>query len=151
MITNLKEIKLFTGNANKPLAEKIAKKLGVRLGDMELNTFSDGEINCNIKESVRGRDVFLMQSTAQPVNDSLMELLIMIDAMQRASAGRVTAVMPYFGYARQDRKARARDPITAKLVANLLTGAGADRVLTMDLHADQIQGFFDIQVDNLHG
>ena len=97
MITNLKEIKLFTGNANKPLAEKIAKKLGVRLGDMELNTFSDGEINCNIKESVRGRDVFLIQSTAQPVNDSLMELLIMIDAMQRASAGRVTAVMPYFG------------------------------------------------------
>ncbi len=151
MITNLKEIKLFTGNANKPLAEKIAKKLGVRLGDMELNTFSDGEINCNIKESVRGRDVFLIQSTAQPVNDSLMELLIMIDAMQRASAGRVTAFMPYFGYARQDRKARTREPITAKLVANLLTGAGADRVLTMDLHADQIQGFFDIPVDNLHG
>ncbi|MBP5243010.1 MAG: ribose-phosphate pyrophosphokinase [Clostridia bacterium] len=151
MITNLKEIKLFTGNANVPLAKKIAKKLGVTLGDLELNTFSDGEINCNIRESVRGRDVYLIQSTSQPVNDSLMELLIMIDAMERASAGRVTAVIPYFGYARQDRKARARDPITAKLVANLLTSAGADRVLTMDLHADQIQGFFDIPVDNLRG
>lgn len=151
MITNLKEIKLFAGNANRPLAEKIAKKLGVKMGEMELNSFSDGEINCNIRESVRGRDVFLIQSTSQPVNDSLMELLIMIDATKRASAGRVTAVMPYFGYARQDRKARARDPITAKLVANLLVGAGADRVLTMDLHADQIQGFFDIPVDNLHG
>jgi ribose-phosphate pyrophosphokinase len=151
MITNLKEIKLFTGNANRPLAEKISKKLGVALGEMELNTFSDGEINCNIRESVRGRDVFLIQSTANPVNDSLMELLIMIDATKRASAGRVTAVMPYFGYARQDRKARARDPITAKLVADLLTSAGADRVLTMDLHADQIQGFFNIPVDNLHG
>lgn len=151
MITNLKEIKLFSGNANVSLAQKIAKKLGVPLGDIELNKFSDGEINCNIKESVRGRDVFLIQSTSQPVNESLMELLIMIDAMRRASAGRVTAVMPYFGYARQDRKARARDPITAKLVANLLTQAGADRILTMDLHADQIQGFFDIPVDNLRG
>lgn len=151
MITNLKEMKLFAGNANKPLAESIAKKLGIKLGEMELNTFSDGEINCNIKESVRGRDVFLIQSTSQPVNDNLMELLIMIDAVKRASAGRVTAVIPYFGYARQDRKARARDPITAKLVADLLTSAGADRVLTMDLHADQIQGFFNIPVDNLHG
>ena len=151
MITNLKEIKLFAGNANRPLAEKIAKKLGMPLGSMELNAFSDGEINCNIKESVRGRDVFLIQSTCTPVNDSLMELLIMIDAAKRASAGRVTAVMPYFCYARQDRKARARDPITAKLIADLLTSAGADRVLTMDLHADQIQGFFDIPVDNLHG
>lgn len=151
MITNLKEIKLFSGNANVSLAQKIARKLGVPLGDIELNKFSDGEINCNIKESVRGRDVFLIQSTSQPVNESLMELLIMIDAMRRASAGRVTAVMPYFGYARQDRKARARDPITAKLVANLLTQAGADRILTMDLHADQIQGFFDIPVDNLRG
>ncbi len=151
MITNLKEIKIFAGNASRSLAEKIAKKLGVKLGDIELNAFSDGEINCNIRESVRGRDVFLIQSTSTPVNDSLMELLIMIDAVRRASAGRVTAVMPYFGYARQDRKARARDPITAKLVANLLAGAGADRVLTMDLHADQIQGFFDIPVDNLRG
>lgn len=151
MITNLKEVKLFAGNANKPLAESIAQKLNVKLGALELNTFSDGEINCNIQESVRGRDVYLIQSTSQPVNDSLMELLIMIDAMKRASAGRVTAVMPYFGYARQDRKARARDPITAKLVADLLTSAGADRVLTMDLHADQIQGFFNIPVDNLHG
>lgn len=151
MITNLKEIKLFAGNANMPLAKSIAKKLGVKLGDLELSTFSDGEINCNIRESVRGRDVFLIQSTSQPVNDSLMELLIMIDAMERASAGRVTAVMPYFGYARQDRKARARDPITAKLVADLLTSAGADRVLTMDIHADQIQGFFNIPMDNLRG
>ena len=151
MITNLKEIKLFAGNANQPLAKAIANRLGVKLGEIELNTFSDGEINCNIRESVRGRDVFLIQSTSQPVNESLMELLIMIDATKRASAGRVTAVMPYFGYARQDRKARARDPITAKLVADLLTSAGADRVLTMDLHADQIQGFFNIPVDNLHG
>lgn len=151
MITNLKEIKLFAGNSNRPLAESIAKNLGVTLGDMEVNTFSDGEINCHIKESIRGRDVYLIQSTAQPVNDNLMELLVMIDAAKRASAGRVTAVVPYFGYARQDRKSRARDPITAKLVANLLTVAGADRVLTMDLHADQIQGFFDIPVDNLHG
>lgn len=151
MITNLKEIKLFAGNSNRHLAESIAKNLGVALGEMEVNTFSDGEINCHIKESIRGRDVYLIQSTAQPVNDNLMELLVMIDAAKRASAGRITAVVPYFGYARQDRKSRARDPITAKLVANLLTVAGADRVLTMDLHADQIQGFFDIPVDNLHG
>ena len=151
MITHGNEIKLFSGNSNRALAEAIAKKLNTELGDVEVDTFSDGEINVHIAETVRGRDVFIIQSTCSPVNDNLMELLIMIDAAKRASAGRITAVIPYFGYARQDRKARSRDPITAKLVANLLTGAGADRVLTMDLHAEQIQGFFDIPVDNLLG
>ncbi|MBQ8295639.1 MAG: ribose-phosphate pyrophosphokinase [Clostridia bacterium] len=151
MITHGNEIKLFSGNSNRSLAEAIAKKLNTELGEIEVGTFSDGEINVHIAETVRGRDVFIIQSTSSPVNDNLMELLIMIDAAKRASAGRITAVMPYFGYARQDRKARSRDPITAKLVANLLTNAGADRVLTMDLHADQIQGFFDIPVDNLLG
>ena len=151
MITHGNEIKLFCGNSNRPLAEAIAKKLNTGLGEIEVGTFSDGEINVHIAETVRGRDVFIIQSTCSPVNDNLMELLIMIDAAKRASAGRITAVIPYFGYARQDRKARSRDPITAKLVANLLTNAGADRVLTMDLHADQIQGFFDIPVDNLLG
>lgn len=151
MITHGNEIKLFAGNSNRPLAEGIAKKLGTELGNVEVCTFSDGEISVHLAETVRGRDLFIIQSTSYPVNDNLMELLIMIDAAKRASAGRITAVMPYFGYARQDRKARSRDPITAKMVANILVTAGADRVLTMDLHADQIQGFFDIPVDNLLG
>lgn len=151
MITHGNEIKLFSGNSNLPLAKAIAAKLNTELGGIEVTTFSDGEISVHIEETVRGRDLFIIQSTCSPVNDNLMELLIMIDAAKRASAGRITAVVPYFGYARQDRKARSRDPITAKLVANLITAAGADRVLTMDLHAEQIQGFFDIPVDNLLG
>ncbi len=151
MITHGNEIKLFAGSSNLPLAEAIAKKLNTTLGDVEVGKFSDGETSVHIGETVRGRDLFIIQSTSSPVNDNLMELLIMIDAAKRASAGRVTAVIPYFGYARQDRKARSRDPITAKLVADLLTAAGADRVLTMDLHAAQIQGFFNIPLDNLLG
>lgn len=146
-----KNIKIFSGNSNPKLAQDIAETLGVTLGDANVTTFSDGEISVNINETVRGRDVFVIQSTNEPVNNNLMELLIMIDAFKRASAGRVTAVMPYYGYARQDRKAKARDPITAKLVADILTAAGADRVLTMDLHAAQIQGYFNIPVDNLMG
>ena len=147
-----KKIKIFSGNANKELASKICAELGIPLGDAEVKTFSDGEIAVNINETVRGVDVFLIQSTCPPnVNTYLMELLIMIDALKRASAGRITAVMPYYGYARQDRKAKARDPISAKLVADLLQAAGADRVLTMDLHASQIQGYFDIPVDHLIG
>ena len=145
------QVKIFSGNSNKSLAKKIADKLGLPLGNMEVGKFSDGEVAINIKETVRGCDVFLIQSTSSPVNDNLMELLVMIDACRRASASRITAVIPYFGYARQDRKARARDPITAKLVANLIEKAGADRVLTMDLHSSQVQGFFDIPVDNLMG
>ncbi len=145
------EIKVFAGNSNPELAEKVAEYAGVSLGNAYVSTFSDGEIYVNIKETVRGVDVFVVQSTNPPVNDNLMELLIMIDALRRASAGRITAVLPYYGYARQDRKAKARDPITAKLVANLLTEAGADRVLSMDLHASQIQGYFDIPVDHLLG
>lgn len=151
MITHGNEIKLFAGNSNRSLAEAIAKKLNTALGDVEVGKFSDGETSVHLGETVRGRDLFIIQSTCDPVNDNLMELLILIDAAKRASAGRVTAVMPYFGYARQDRKARSRDPITAKLVADLLTAAGADRVLTMDLHAAQIQGFFNIPLDNLLG
>ncbi len=151
MITHGNEIKLFAGNSNRPLAEAVAKKLNTTLGDIEVGKFSDGETSVHIGETVRGRDLFIIQSTSYPVNDNLMELLIMIDAAKRASAGRITAVIPYFGYARQDRKARSRDPITAKLVADLLTSAGADRVLTMDLHAAQIQGFFNIPLDNLLG
>lgn len=146
-----KDIKIFTANSNPKVAEDIANVLGLPVGKSEVKTFSDGEISVSIKESVRGSDVFVVQSTCTPVNDHLMELLIMIDAFKRASAGRVTAVIPYFGYARQDRKAKARDPISAKLVADLITAAGADRVLTMDLHAPQIQGFFDIPVDHLLG
>jgi len=145
------EIKLFAGNSNPELAEKVAEFAGVTLGNAYVSTFSDGEIYVNIKETVRGVDVFVVQSTNPPVNDNLMEMLIMIDALRRASAGRITAVLPYYGYARQDRKAKARDPITAKLVANLITEAGADRVLSMDLHASQIQGYFDIPVDHLLG
>jgi len=151
MFSHGKDIKIFTGNANRPLAEEICKQMGVSLGEAEVGTFSDGEIFVSLYESVRGSDVFVIQPTCGLVNKSLMELLIMIDALKRASAGRITAVMPYYGYARQDRKAKARDPITAKLVANMLTAAGADRVLTMDLHASQIQGFFDIPVDHLVG
>ncbi|MGP1569765.1 MAG: ribose-phosphate diphosphokinase [Eubacteriales bacterium] len=145
------EFKIFTGNAHPKLAEDIAKLLGKQLGKSTVSTFSDGEISANLHESVRGVDVFLVQSTSNPVNNNLMELLIMIDAAKRASAGRINAVIPYYGYARQDRKAKARDPITAKLVANLLMAAGADRVVTMDLHAAQIQGYFDIPVDHLVG
>ena len=149
--SGISNIKVFACNSNKTLANAIADKLGLKLGDCEVEKFSDGEISVKINETIRGADVFIIQSTSYPVNDNLMELLIMIDACRRASAGRITAVIPYFGYARQDRKAKARDPISAKLVANLLTVAGADRVLTMDLHAAQIQGFFDIPVDNLYG
>ncbi|MBR5439189.1 MAG: ribose-phosphate pyrophosphokinase [Clostridia bacterium] len=151
MITHGTEIKLFSGNSNRPLAEAIAKELDMELSIVECGTFSDGEISVHLGETVRGRDVFIIQSTSQPVNDNLMELLVMIDAAKRASAGRITAVMPYFGYARQDRKARPRDPITARLVADLIQTAGADRILTMDLHALQIQGFFSIPVDHLVG
>ncbi len=142
-------IKLFAGNASKELANGISQHLFMDLGGLEAGKFSDGESAIYVKETVRGRDVFIIQSTSQPANDHLMELLIEIDAMKRASAGRITAVIPYFGYARQDRKARPRDAITAKLVADLLQSAGADRVLTMDLHAPQIQGFFDIPLDHL--
>ena len=151
MNTSGSEIKILAGNSSKELAKKIADYIGVPVADCEVGTFSDGEISVNIKETVRGCDVFVVQSTNSPVNDNLMELLIMIDALKRASAGRITAVIPYYGYARQDRKAKARDPITAKLVANLLTASGADRVLTMDLHAAQIQGYFDIPLDHLQG
>ena len=151
MISHGKDLKVFTGNANPQLASEICKLIGTKLGESEVGTFSDGEIFVSLYETVRGSDVFVVQSTCGNVNNNLMELLIMIDALKRASAGRITAVMPYYGYARQDRKAKARDPITAKLVANMLTAAGADRVLTMDLHASQIQGFFDIPVDNLAG
>ena len=151
MIAHGKDIKVFSGNSNKALAEAICREMGTQLGDSEVGAFSDGENYVSIYETVRGSDVFVIQSTSSPVNDNLMELLIMIDALRRASAGRITAVIPYFGYARQDRKTKPRDPISAKLVANLITRAGADRVLTMDLHASQIQGFFDIPVDNLAG
>ena len=144
-------IKVFAGNASKELALAICQRLDLELGKMEAGRFSDGEIAVNIKETVRGCDVFIVQSTNTPVNENLMELLVIIDALKRASAGRITAVIPYFGYARQDRKARARDPISAKLVADILQTAGANRVLTMDLHSSQLQGFFDIPVDNLRG
>ena len=146
-----KELKVFTGNANPKLAEEIAQNLGLKLGEVSVGRFSNGEIFVNITESVRGADIFVVQPTCAPVNDSLVEILIMIDAFRRASANRITAVIPFYGYARQDRKTRPREPISAKLVANLLTSAGADRILTMDLHAGQIQGFFDIPVDHLSG
>ena len=159
MIAHGKDIKIFTGNSNPALARDICRELGIPLGNSEVGAFSDGENFASIYETVRGSDVFVVQSTCSfvkdekmgSVNDALMELLIMIDALKRASAGRITAVVPYFGYARQDRKTKPRDPISAKLVANLITRAGADRVLTLDLHANQIQGFFDIPVDNLLG
>ncbi|MBK67165.1 MAG: phosphoribosylpyrophosphate synthetase [Rickettsiales bacterium] len=142
-------MKLFALSSNRPLAEKIAAKLGIKLSEIRLNRFNDGEFFPEILENVRGQDIFLVQSTNKPANDNLMELLLAIDAAKRGSAKRITAVMPYFGYSRQDRKTSPRCPISAKVVANLITTAGADRVLTMDLHAGQIQGFFDIPVDNL--
>ena len=148
---NGKDIKIFSGSSNKDVAQGIAGCLGLPLGKSNCCTFSDGEIAVSLNESVRGSDCFIVQSTCTPVNDNLMEMLIMIDAMKRASAGRITAVMPYFGYVRQDRKAKARDPISAKLCADIITAAGADRILTMDLHANQIQGFFNIPVDHLIG
>src|SRR6202048_3229913 len=143
------ELKLFSGNANRPLAEEIAKTLQLSLGDADVSRFSDGEVYVQINENVRGEDVFVIQPTCPPVNDHLMELLVMIDAFKRASARRITAVLPYYGYGRQDRKVMGRMPITAKLVADLLTAAGTQRLLAVDLHAGQIQGFFDIPVDHL--
>lgn len=150
-MSNIGNVKIFSCNGNKVLAEQVASELGLSLGKCNVSKFSDGEISVKINETVRGADVYIIQPTSSPVNDNLMELLIMIDAVKRASAGRVNAVIPYYGYARQDRKARARDPISAKLIANLITSAGADRVITMDLHCAQIQGFFDIPVDHLYG
>ena len=151
MITYGENIKIFCGNSSPEFAKNICKDLGVDLGKAEVKTFADGEASVSLLETVRGADVFLVQSTCKPVNDHLMELLVMCDACRRASAGRITAVIPYFGYARQDRKAKSRDPLSAKLGANMITAAGADRVLTMDLHAAQIQGFFDIPLDHLLG
>jgi len=151
MTTHGKDVKVFSATAHLPFAENVCRTLGIPLGDCTVTAFADGEVSVSFNETVRGSDVFLIQPTCKPVNNNLMELLIMIDACRRASAGRITAVIPYFGYARQDRKAKSRDPISAKLVANMITCAGADRVLTMDLHASQIQGFFDIPVDNLLG
>lgn len=145
------KLKIFALNSNKPLAEKIAAAVGVTLGKTSVDRFSDGEIRINIEESIRGDEVFIIQSTSAPVNDNLMELLIMIDALKRASASVINVVIPYYGYARQDRKARPREPITAKLVADMLVKAGATRVVALDLHAAQIQGFFDIPVDHLMG
>ena len=144
-------LKIFALSSNRPLAQKIADQVGVDLGKVSVTHFSDGEIKINIDESIRGDHVYIVQSTSYPVNDNLMELLIMIDALRRASAKTINVVLPYYGYARQDRKAQSREPITAKLVANMITQAGADRVLTLDLHAAQIQGFFDIPVDHLLG
>jgi len=148
---NDKSLQLFTLNSNRKLAEEIAKHIGVPLGKCTVSTFSDGETQINIEESVRGCDVYVIQSTSEPVNENLMELLILTDALKRASASSINIVIPYYGYARQDRKARSREPITAKLVANLLETTGADRVVTLDLHAPQIQGFFDVPIDHLQG
>ncbi|CAH9049526.1 Ribose-phosphate pyrophosphokinase [Pseudoalteromonas holothuriae] len=146
------DMKLFAGNATPELAQKVAKRLFIELGDAVVGRFSDGEISVQINENVRGSDVFIIQSTCAPTNDNLMELIVMVDALRRASAGRITAVIPYFGYARQDRRVRsARVPITAKVVADFLSSVGVDRVLTVDLHAEQIQGFFDVPVDNVFG
>ena len=148
----LRELMIFTGNANLPLAEAVVDNLGLTLGKATVGRFSDGEVNVEILENVRGRDTFILQSTSAPTNDNLMEVMVIADALRRASAGRITAAIPYFGYARQDRRSRsARVPITAKVVANMFASVGIDRVLTMDLHADQIQGFFDIPVDNVYG
>ena len=149
-MTSSRELKILSGRSNKELATKICDFLHLPLGHVALDDFPDGEIQCKIDDDVRGRDVFLIQPTCPPVNKNLMELLIMIDSCKRASAGRITAVLPYYGYARQDRKDEGRVPITAKLVANIITRAGADRALTMDLHAAQIQGFFDVPVDHLY-
>lgn len=146
-----RELKIFCGNSNRELAQEIADYLGISIGDAKVKTFQDGEISIAINESVRGADVFVVQPTCAPTNDSIMELLIMMDALRRASAYRITAVVPYYGYARQERKARAREPITAKLIANIVTTSGADRLVAMDLHAPAIQGFFDIPVDHLPG
>lgn len=146
----MRELKIFSGQANRPLAKSICNFLHLPLGEITLGKFPDGENFCKIEEDIRGRDLFLVQPTCPPVNDNIFELLIMIDSCKRASAERITAVIPYFGYARQDRKDEGRVPITAKLVANLITRAGADRVLTMDLHSPQIQGFFDVPVDNMY-
>jgi len=146
------DMKLFAGNATPDLAQKVAKRLYIELGDAVVGRFSDGEISVQINENVRGSDVFILESTCAPTNDNLMELIVMVDALRRASAGRITAVIPYFGYARQDRRVRsARVPITAKVVADFLSSVGVDRVLTVDLHAEQIQGFFDVPVDNVFG
>ncbi len=146
------DLMVFTGNANPELAKKIVEHLGRPLGDVSVSQFSDGEIAVELNENVRGRDVFVVQPTCAPTNDNLMELIVMVDALRRASAGRITAVVPYFGYARQDRRVRsARVPITAKVVADMMVGVGVDRVLTVDLHAEQIQGFFDVPVDNVYG
>ena len=143
---------VFTGNANPELAKKVVDNLRLPLGDAKVGKFSDGEVTVEINENVRGKDVFIIQPTCAPTNDNLMELIVMTDALRRASASRITAVVPYFGYARQDRRVRStRVAITAKVVADMITGAGVDRVLTVDLHADQIQGFFDIPVDNIYG
>ena len=145
------ELKIFTGNAHPVLASRVADRLRIDLGDAQVGRFSDGEVSVEIIENVRGKDVFIIQPTCTPCNDNLMELIVMVDCLHRASAGRITAVIPYFGYARQDRRVRsARVPITAKVVADMLTSAGIDRVLTMDLHADQIQGFFNVPVDNIY-
>ena len=151
MIAYGDNIQIICGNSNPEFANTICMELGLPIGKSEVKTFADGEVSVSLEETVRGADVFLIQSTCKPVNDNLMELLVMVDACRRASAGRITAVIPYFGYARQDRKAKSRDPISAKLVANMITAAGANRVLTMDLHAAQIQGFFDIPLDHLLG
>ena len=145
------DLKLFALSSNQELATQVAKGIGMELGKSTVRQFSDGEIQVNIEESIRGKHVFILQSTSSPVNDNLMEILIMVDALKRASAESINVVMPYYGYARQDRKARAREPITSKLVANMLEIAGVDRLLTIDLHAAQIQGFFDIPVDHLMG
>lgn len=150
-MTNGENVKIFSGTSNKALAEKIADKCGLSLGKAEVVRFKDGEIFIHIDETVRGRDVFIVQSTSEPVNEHLMEVLIFIDAVKRASAKSINIIIPYYGYARQDRKSSPREPITAKLVANLLTTAGADRIVTMDLHADQIQGFFDVPLDHMQG
>lgn len=146
-----RELKIFCGNSNRALAQEISDYLGISLGEAKVKTFQDGEVSTAIDESVRGADIFVVQPTCKPTNDSIMELLILIDALRRASAYRITAVVPYYGYARQERKVRAREPITAKLIANLITTAGADRLVAMDLHAPAIQGFFDIPVDHLPG
>lgn len=151
MANNVENLKVFTCNANPELADEIVKIMGIPLGQSEVSRFSDGEIRVKVNESVRGADIFIVQPISEPANDNLMELLIMVDAMKRASAGSINVVMPYYGYGRQDRKAGARDPITAKLIANLIETAGVNRLITMDLHATQIQGFFDIPVDHLLG
>ncbi|MEG0516777.1 MAG: ribose-phosphate diphosphokinase, partial [Cetobacterium sp.] len=142
-------VKIFAGTSNMELAKKIAEKYGTSVGDVEIVRFKDGEVYVCVGETVRGRDIFIVQSTSEPVNENIMELLIFIDALKRASAKSINVIIPYYGYARQDRKSRPREPITSKLVANLLTTAGATRIVTMDLHADQIQGFFDIPVDHM--